>query len=458
MKKLVKILLVIAILASSFTSVLAAPDYDDTAYWDDFCGGELDNNDDIRACNAYHMYQAEAADDRIDSIKDEIANAQDDLEAAQDLANEYREKIVELEESIAELNEQIEDLEEDIDALEEEIAKNEEEVDRLNEEVLDRMAAKQGSMHFDPFLEFLLGATSFEDMLRRSYGLNAIMEADEKTREEIEALIAKLDEDKKAIEEKKTAIENKRSQLESEKEEQNVMLEFQYKVQAETEELIANLRNQEDEAVKLKEAALDKIKGEIDQMPSSSGLTSPVPGASISAGMPYYPASFGGGIHLGVDYAVSFGTSIYAPANGVVIMTANGCPSYGYLGSSCGYQYGGVSAGGNQVLVIMAAGGSIYGMSLNHLKLNSIGVEEGEVFVQGQYLGQVGSSGNSTGPHCHIELFYLGEGDMSDIPDYINRGYSYSFNCGWGSSGLNRLCANGVGAPCRLDGRNYFGV
>ena len=458
MKKLAQLVLTIAIFAYSFTTIYAAPDYDDTAYWEDFCSGELDNNDDIRACNAYYMYRAENAGDRIEEIKGEIANAQDDLEAAQALVNEYREDIAALQEDIDALNAEIEDLQEDIDALQEEISDNEAEVEQLNEEVLARMAAKQGSMHFDPFLEFLLGSTSFEDMLRRSYGLNALMEGDEQLRQEIEAVIAKLDEDKQKIEVNQETIEVRRNELENDQDELEVMLEFQYEIEAKTEELIADLRNQQETMIDIQESSLDKIRQEIDLMPSSSGLASPVPGAYISAGMPYYPASFGGGIHLGVDYAVGVGTSIYSPANGVILLTANGCPTYGYLGSSCGYQYTGLIGGGNHVIMIVAAGGSIYGISFAHMMLNSIDVEEGDIVTQGQYIGKVGSSGNSTGPHCHIELYYLGEGEMSDIPDYIERGYDLGFNCGWGSNGLRRLCSNGVGAPCRLDGRDYFGV
>ena len=78
-----------------------------------------------------------------------------------------------------------------------------------------------------------------------------------------------------------------------------------------------------------------------------------------------------------------------------------------------------------------------------------------------EVLARVGSSGNSTGPHCHIEMFYLGSGDNEDLLGYISRfnrgGYSLSFNCGWGSAALSNICDNnGYSAPCRLDGRDYL--
>ena len=81
------------------------------------------------------------------------------------------------------------------------------------------------------------------------------------------------------------------------------------------------------------------------------------------------------------------------------------------------------------------------------------------VVTKGTQLALAGSSGNSTGPHCHIEMFLLGDGDNSDLATYIdmlnNGSYSKSFNCGWGSAGLSTTCEN-RGAPCRLNGANYL--
>ncbi len=46
-----------------------------------------------------------------------------------------------------------------------------------------------------------------------------------------------------------------------------------------------------------------------------------------------------------------------------------------------------------------------YIVFLAHLKNNSIAVRQGQRVAQGERLGLVGNSGNSTAPHLHINLF-----------------------------------------------------
>lgn len=52
-----------------------------------------------------------------------------------------------------------------------------------------------------------------------------------------------------------------------------------------------------------------------------------------------------------------------------------------------------------------------YIVFLAHLREKSVGVEEGEQVQQGQLIGAVGNSGNSTMPHLHINVF-----DQMDDP------------------------------------------
>ncbi len=88
-----------------------------------------------------------------------------------------------------------------------------------------------------------------------------------------------------------------------------------------------------------------------------------------------------GRLHAGVDIGVGFGTPIRAAAAGTV--------SYaGWLG---GY--------GN--LVVVEHGG---GLATAYAHQQRIYASVGQTVAQGDVLGEVGSTGNSTGPHLHFEV------------------------------------------------------
>ena len=427
---------------------LLAEDYSDEEYWEAHCEGNQSAE-----CDAYRAYLLEENRNTINELEDALANLEEEFDNAVAVANEAKAEIDILEAEIATLNNEISKLEAKIAVLEEDIAENEVLVEELNQRVLTRMREAQASMHFNPYLDFLLGSTSFDDLMRRSYGVEAIVSKDEEDRDELIETITKLDADKKELDDSKAELDSKRQTL---LESQAYYYEMEETYLAIADEIEAEIIDKQNELDNVRQNYSDILSqiGDISGIPSSAGLLSPAPGASINEGTWYYN---GGGVHLGVDYGLGMGASLYAPANGVVILSADGCPSTGYLGDGCGANIGGVYAGGNQVIMIVSAQDRVYGVSFFHLQQGSP-TGTGTI-AEGDYVGRVGSSGNSTGPHCHIELYYLGEGDMADIQnDYLLRDYTLGFNCGWGYAGLDRLCENGVGAPCRLRPELYFGT
>lgn len=86
--------------------------------------------------------------------------------------------------------------------------------------------------------------------------------------------------------------------------------------------------------------------------------------------------------HLGIDLAGDLGDPIYASDGGVIVYA--GANSYGY---------------GNMVMVDHGTG---FQTLYAHMSL--ISVSCGESVNQGQYLGAVGSTGKSSGPHLHFEV------------------------------------------------------
>lgn len=163
---------------------------------------------------------------------------------------------------------------------------------------------------------------------------------------------------------------------------------------------------------------------------------------TISAGTWAYP---NGGMHLGLDLAAPLYSPIVAGANGIVLYADAPVDSNcGYLGNYCGWPQG----GGNTICMIMAVKDALYGVSLNHLS-NQLFVTSGQQFHQGDLLAHSGNSGNSTGPHTHIEVFRL-KVSLSEAVAYFQRGADFSFGCGW------RVPASCSSIACRVRPEETF--
>lgn len=107
--------------------------------------------------------------------------------------------------------------------------------------------------------------------------------------------------------------------------------------------------------------------------------------------------------HNGIDisFANCYGEPVYAAAAGTVRYTQDGwTPSHGV---------GGMWSFGNSVFIEHGDGWiSAYG------HLSALAVSSGETVTQGQLIGYIGSTGNSTGPHLHLALYHNGDACIGD--------------------------------------------
>ncbi len=114
-----------------------------------------------------------------------------------------------------------------------------------------------------------------------------------------------------------------------------------------------------------------------------SGLVAPVPGGISSGfGMRRHPVLGYKRMHSGLDFKASYGTPIVAVTDGVVTSAgrAGGC------GNAVKIQHGG-------------------GLSTRYCHMSRIAARSGSNVRRGQVIGYVGSTGLSTGPHLHYELY-----------------------------------------------------
>ncbi|TCU10601.1 M23 family metallopeptidase [Rhizobium sullae] len=119
-------------------------------------------------------------------------------------------------------------------------------------------------------------------------------------------------------------------------------------------------------------------------------LRNPVPNGIFKSGfgMRRHPILGFARMHTGVDWAAPRGTPIIATGNGTV--------------EKAGWDSGGY---GNQTIVRHANG---YESSYNHQSAIAKGIVPGAKVRQGQVIGWVGTTGESTGPHLHYEMIVNG--------------------------------------------------
>lgn len=99
-------------------------------------------------------------------------------------------------------------------------------------------------------------------------------------------------------------------------------------------------------------------------------------------GMRIHPLTGEEKMHRGVDFKAPLGTPVMATADGIAVKVVRGDKGYG------------------NVIVLSHENGvkSLYS------QLEEIDIIKGEYVFQGDIIGNVGSTGKSTGPHLHYEI------------------------------------------------------
>ena len=256
------------------------------------------------------------------------------------------------------------------------------------------------------YLEVILGANSFSDFANRVELLKRVIRSDynlileiQKQKAAIEAKKAQLEEDKRQLDALAAEAEKTQKEIAAKKAEQQKVLDAAKSNKAAAAQMeqdlnaqLASVRNLIQQRLAAAEAARqaaqqassDEGGGGSDDnyvqgtgamgWPCSGPITSPF-------GYRTHPI-FGITIfHAGIDIGVDYGTPIHAADSGVVV----------YSGWISGY--------GNAVIIDHGGGVStLYGHN------QSLAVSEGQSVSKGSVIAYAGSTGNSTGPHCHFEV------------------------------------------------------
>ena len=426
-------------------------------------GGQEEDDDTITKEEAQKTLEEQQAElqKNLEEAEKKLAELEKDSKGTAEYIDTLDQKIGYMNEQLTLLENQNIEIQAEIDELLPSIEKNEKELEKLSEEVdktkdeLEKLKEKFQSV-YDAYcirlrvmyisgdfniLSALMTCKDISSLLTRYEMIKSVSKSDTELLKEVQAQtkeiitkqdgldeqVAKYEAAKATLDEQKKALEDKQKTIESNSEQIAAKKAVLATDRAESDKMFAELtaqnkqytefRNEDSELI---EAVENEIQALISGLkspeevttavasdrPSSSGpiitdsevysksnavlnMVYPVPGhKSISAGYPNYSS---GKYHGGIDFPCPTGSKVVAAQKGIVITVKRLDYSYGYYVMI----YHGTDAKGRSVV-------TLYGHN------SSILVSTGQSVEKGEQIAKSGSTGNSTGPHCHFEIRFDG--------------------------------------------------
>jgi murein DD-endopeptidase MepM/ murein hydrolase activator NlpD len=241
----------------------------------------------------------------------------------------------------------------------------------------------------ESMIAVLLGSESIVDFLANIDMVKAIHESDTQLLKELETKLDEIEQKKADLE----AVEEKLLVQKSELETHRSQVAAQRGELATARGRVQELRDAAIEDIERLEAESKRIQQELAARQSTweyggGAMSWPVSGTVTSEfGMRVNPISGKYALHAGIVIGVSTGTPVRAAADGIVINS-------------------GWNSGGYGNLVMIDNGSNIVTCYAHN---SSLAVSVGQAVVRGEVIAYAGSTGNSTGPHCHFEVRVSGE-------------------------------------------------
>ena len=342
-----------------------------------------------------------------DDLEDQLADLQRQAEEQQAKTNEASAKVESVSERLRQIQEELrvataeyKEVKGQLDSVEDKISDNTEllqktEADlkvknkKLQQRVRDIYINGQIS-----YVDVLFGAKDFADLMTRMDVLKRIIKHDYdlimKVKEEkatVENTRAQLEKDKAEAEVLVADAQAKKAKVEDKESEQQVLLDQAIYDRDTSERMYEEIMAASQEVANMIRRSQMSSAGYSGAPAGAGGMIWPISGPITSEfGWRTHPIFGTARFHSGLDIGGDYGMPIYAAAGGTVI----------YAGWISGY--------GNAVIIDHGGGvTTLYGHN------DSLNVSEGENVAQGQVIAMCGSTGNSTGPHCHFEVRENGE-------------------------------------------------
>ena len=346
----------------------------------------------------------------IQQHKTELNNAKKKEAAAKALESELKEKVSVIQSQISVLKGQIAEVQNSIGVKEQQISAKQAEIAQKEQDIADQwegfkshMAAMQ-ELRDGGSVAMLRAVSDLYELLTFNEVMQDISVKDTEILDNMKAAKEALVADRTQLVEERTQLQNKKAELSAQnKQMQSKQNELNSSVKearlsaAEAQQAQKNAQA----AIESDEMNYEAVKKEIQKLIAAAAASKPQLSFSgficplksytrISSeyGWRKNPVSGVNKLHAGIDFAAPAGTPIYAAASGYV-------------------QVAGWSSGGYGNYVIIYHGsmsdGNAYSTLYGHMR--SVATSAGKYVKQGELIGYVGSTGNSTGNHLHLEVW-----------------------------------------------------
>ena len=342
--------------------------------------------------------------------KKELSNAKKKEQAAKALESELKEKVTVVQSQISVLKGQIAEVQNSIGLKEQEIAVKEQQITEKEAEIADQwgdfkqhMAAMQelrdgGSVAMLSAVNDLYELLTFNEVMQDiSIKDTEILDNMKNAKEALESDKLTLESQRSELQSKKADLDAQNSQMRAKQNELNSSVAAAQMSAAEAQQAQKDAQA----AIESDEMNYEAVKKQIQKMIAAAAASKPTlsftgficPLKSYSRISSEYgwrknPVTGVNKLHAGTDFAAPGGTPIHAAASGYV-------------------QVAGWSSGGYGNYVIIYHGkmsdGNQYSTLYGHMR--SVATSAGKYVQQGEIIGYVGSTGNSTGNHLHLEVW-----------------------------------------------------
>lgn len=259
------------------------------------------------------------------------------------------------------------------------------------------------------YLSILFGSRSLGELMSNLDMIGEIMEADQRSYEQYTAAREQSEQIQAEYETMLTELDSRQSELETEKAALEVQIDEATQMIVDLEAQLETDRAAYEEQL-AKEAALEadiqEMIAELERQEAANSIVStgtyiwPLPGyrPGSAYGWRIHPIWGDRRFHAGEDIGAPSGTSILAADSGIATVIPDNGNGYGNY-------------------IIINHGG---GRTTLYAHMSGFAVSNGATVTQGQTIGYVGSTGNSTGPHLHFETRV--NGATTDPKSYFSFG------------------------------------